>query len=67
MGKELHPVGGADGLPEEAPLIQQFLDGIILPHFVLFYDLGKWLLVRSGTEGRSDYSRDRNWHRLKGK
>lgn len=45
--EELQAVQGADRLPEEALLAQQPLDGIILPHFVLLYDLGKWPLVRS--------------------
>lgn len=39
--KEFQSVGGADGLSEEALLTQQLLDRIILPHFVLLYDLGK--------------------------
>lgn len=47
MWEELQAVQGADRLPEEALLAQQPLDGIILPHFVLLYDLGKWPLVRS--------------------
>jgi hypothetical protein len=52
--EELYPVRGADGLSEEALLIQQFLDGIVLSHFVLFYDLRKGSLVRSQTDSRSD-------------
>lgn len=66
MGEELCPVRGADGLAEEALLTQQLLDGIVLPHGVLLYDLGKGPLVSSPTEGRSDHSGDSNWHRYQG-
>lgn len=44
VGQELQAVRGAHGLMEEALLTQQSLDGIVLPHLVLLYDLGKWLL-----------------------
>ena len=49
MGEELQADGGADRLPEEALLAQQPLDGVVLPHSILLYDLGKWPLVRSWT------------------
>lgn len=49
MGEELQADCGADRLPEEALLAQQPLDGVVLPHAILLYDLGKWLLVRSRT------------------
>lgn len=65
--EEPQPVRGADGLPEEALLAQQLLDGIVLPHLALLYDLGKWPLVRSRTEGGVDESKDRNSQRLRGR
>lgn len=57
LGEELQPVRGADGLLEEALLAQKLLHGVVLPHFVLLYDLGKWPLVRSWTEGRAARAR----------
>lgn len=67
MGEELQRVRGADGLLEEALLAQQLLDGIVLPHFVLLYDLQKWLLVRSWTEGGAAQSKGRACHRRRGR
>lgn len=66
LGAELQPVRGADGLLEEALLAQKLLHGIVLPHLVLLYDLGKWPLVRSWTgAGRPEQGQRRQ--RLRGR
>lgn len=60
LGQELQAVCGADGLPEEALLAQHPLDGVILPHLVLLYDLGKWPLVRSWTRRQGGPQQDKS-------
>lgn len=59
--EELQAVRGADGLLEEALLAQQLLDGIILPHSVLLYDLQERPLVTAGT-GMDNRLRSRQSH-----
>lgn len=60
LGQELQAVCGADGLPEEALLAQHPLDGVILPHLVLLYDLGNWPLVRSWTRRQGGPQQDKS-------
>lgn len=39
--EELYLLRGADGLLEDTLLAQKCLNGVILPHVALFYDLKK--------------------------